>query len=203
MANWILGLTGGIGSGKSMASRYFEQQGIECIDADQIARDVVQTGTTALNSIIEHFGTGVLLPNGQLNRAQLRSIIFSDPAEKQWLEQLLHPLIQAETERCLHESQSAYTVLVSPLLFEQGRHQQCDRTLLIDAPEQLQRQRTMVRDGTSSEQVESIMSSQWTRAQRRSMADDVLLNDQGPEQLYQQLKVLHKRYVNLALKTQR
>ncbi len=198
MARWILGLTGGIGSGKTMATRYLEQQGIECIDADQIARDVVKPGSAALDAITAHFGTQVQQPDGHLNRPRLRTIIFSDPAAKQWLEALLHPLIQQETQRQLKESQSPYTVLASPLLFEHGQQKHCQRTLLIDAPEDVQCQRSMQRDGASSAQIEAIMQSQWTREQRQSLADDILMNDQDLEHLYQLLARLHQNYLAMA-----
>src|SRR3989338_6241173 len=140
-----IGLTGGIGSGKTAATDHFQQLGIAVVDADVVAREVVVPGSPALAQIAEHFGAQILDHSGALDRAQLRKIIFSNPSEKSWLETLLHPLIRTEILRQLEQAHSPYAILVSPLLFETGQHLLVDRTLLIDAPEALQVSRATAR----------------------------------------------------------
>ncbi len=195
MAKWVLGLTGGIGSGKTLASDYLASLGIDIIDADLCARQVVEPGCPALAAIAEHFGADILDAGGALQRAQLRRIIFQDEAQKHWLEALLHPLIRACISTQLARSQSSYSVLVSPLLFESGQADFCQRTLLIDAPESLQLERTLKRDGGDIGQVQAIIASQWSRERRRARADDVLLNDGDREQFYAELERLHAAYL--------
>ncbi len=192
------GLTGGIGSGKSAAMSEFQTLGVPCIDADQVARDVVEPGSQAVNSIAEHFGNDSLLPDGNLNRAYLRQKVFATPSEKDWLESLLHPLINRQIRNWLAQCDAPYCILSSPLLLETKQHELVNRILLIDVPESLQISRTMGRDSNSEEQVKAIMAAQSTRTFKRSRADDIILNDQDLVHLSNEVKKLHRRYQQLA-----
>ncbi len=194
---WILGLTGGIGSGKSAAAQRFVELGVHLVDADQAARWVVEPGRPALASIIERFGPGVLLENGQLDRAALRALIFADPTQRQWLEQLLHPLIGQEIFSYLAKAESPYAVFVSPLMIESGQHRKTQRLLVIDAPEALQVQRTLARDQTNPEQVQAILKAQTSREERLRHADDVVVNDRDLAWLHEQIDRLHHFYLTL------
>ncbi len=194
----IIGLTGGIGSGKTAASDYFETLGITVVDADLVSRLVVEPGSPALGKIAEHFGADILDQDGALNRTALRKIVFDTPDERIWLEGLLHPLIGEEIQRQLNTSQSPYTLLVSPILFESGQNLMTQRALLIDAPEELQISRTSVRDNTDPESVKSIMKAQTQREERRKLADDIILNDSDLESLHKKLDQLHQEYLALA-----
>lgn len=195
---WVLGLTGGIGSGKSAASDYFAKLGIVVVDADIVAREVVEPGQPAWQAIREHFGPEVLQADGSLNRAWLRQKVFAEPAERQWLEQQTHPRIRDSIIRQLQQAQSPYAILSSPLLFESGQAQLTARTLLIDVPEEVQLQRASARDGNDAEQIRRIMAAQLSRQERRARADDVADNSGSLEQLYAQLQGLHERYLNYA-----
>ncbi|MEX1196678.1 MAG: dephospho-CoA kinase [Pseudohongiellaceae bacterium] len=193
----IIGLTGGIGSGKSAATRRFAEHGVPVVDADVVSRQVVEAGTPALAAIAAHFGDQVLQADGRLNRPALREIIFHDPAEKHWLEALLHPLIRDEIIRQLQESDACYTILVSPLLLESGQDQLVDRVLVIDIPEALQRERTMARDDSSLETVQAIMDAQMSRSHRLSQASDVIVNDGDLAQLQEAVDQQHACYQRL------
>ena len=197
MKPWILGLTGGIGSGKSAAAEHFASLGIHMVDADHAARWVVEPGRPALAQIVEPFGEAVLLPDGQLNRAALRERIFKAEDERRWLEQLLHPLIGQEIASNLAQAQSPYAILVSPLLVESGQHRMTQRVLVVDTPEHLQLERTIRRDKVSEEQVRSILKAQALRDDRLKHADDVLLNDGDLGHLHQQVERLHQFYLGL------
>lgn len=194
---WILGLTGGIGSGKSAAAQHFIDLGVHLVDADNAARWVVEPGRPALAKIVEHFGAQVLQANGELDRSALRGLIFQDPEQRRWLETLLHPLIGQEIISYLARAESPYAILVSPLLVESGQYKMTQRVLVIDAPEQLQIQRTMQRDSTSEEQVQAILKAQAGRKQRLSHADDVLINDRDPAWLKSEVERLHHFYLTL------
>jgi len=194
----VVGLTGGIGSGKTAASEHFKSLGITIVDADEVSRQVVEPGTPALSEIAEHFRERVLNTDQSLDRRALREIVFNQPDEKKWLEQLLHPLIGMETFRQLQASQSAYTIFVSPLLIEIGQDKMTQRILVVDAPESEQVSRTIKRDDTDAESVKSIMQSQASRALRLEKADDVLLNDGSLENLKEKVEALHRVYLELA-----
>lgn len=196
----IIGLTGGIGSGKTAASDYFASKGITVVDADVVSRLVVEPGQSALQQIKEHFGEHILDAQGRLDRAALRKIVFDAPEQRTWLEQLLHPLIAEEIQRQLEASQSAYTLLVSPILFESGQNLFCQRTLVVDAPESLQIARTTARDNTDEQGVKAIMKAQTQRETRLQKADDVLLNDGSLQDLHQKIDQLHEHYLELAKK---
>ncbi|WP_313738522.1 dephospho-CoA kinase [Pseudomonas sp.] len=194
---WILGLTGGIGSGKSAAAERFLELGVHLVDADQAARWVVEPGRPALASIVERFGPGVLLDDGQLNRPALRALIFADPEQRRWLEALLHPLIGQEIFSYLAKAESPYAVYVSPLLIESGQYAKTQRILVIDAPHELQMQRTLQRDGTNPVQVEAIFKAQLKREDRLRHADDVVVNDRDVLWLREQIDRLHHFYLTL------
>lgn len=194
----VIGLTGGIGSGKTLATDHFARLGINIVDADVASRIIVEPGRPALHEIAKRFGADVLHADGTLNRARLRAIVFADPAARKALEHITHPRIAEEIARQLAASTSPYTILVSPLLFESSQHRFAQRTVLIDAHEAQQRQRAAKRDGVSEEQIEAIMAVQMSRAERRQRADDVLLNDGNIEHLQAAVEALHKRYLALA-----
>jgi len=192
---FILGLTGGIGSGKSAASQWFETQGITIVDADIVAREIVAKGQPALQQIHAVFGDWVLLDNGELNRRALREHIFKNPDARKILESITHPAIRQSIIQQLQAATSSYVILVSPLLFETNQHELTDRTLLIDASEQLQIQRASQRDGQSVEQIKKIIQAQMPREQKRRLADDIVLNDGHLDHLYSHLKPLHQMYL--------
>jgi dephospho-CoA kinase len=197
---YIIGLTGGIGSGKTAASDYFSTLGITVVDADVCARIVVEPGKPALQAIVEYFGSKVLSSDGSLNRAQLRQIIFSDEAERQWLETLLHPLIFEEMWGQLQNATSPYAILVSPLLVEAGQAIICQRILVVDVPEDIQLARAAARDTNSAEQIKAIMATQTSREMRVAAADDLLLNDSDLAALYKKIDALHQQYLHAASK---
>ena len=195
---FILGITGGIGSGKSAATQWFESQGITVIDADVVAREVVEPNQPALYAIRQAFGDWVLLEDGQLNRRALREHIFQVPEARQTLENITHPAIRQSIIQQLQQAQSPYTILVSPLLFETNQHQLVQHTLLIDASEQTQLARASQRDGQSEAQIRKIIEIQMPRAQKQRLANDIVLNDGLLEHLHHQLKPLHLSYLQRA-----
>lgn len=192
---FILGLTGGIGSGKSAASHWFEQQGIQVVDADKVAREVVALGQPILRDIHAQFGDWVLLNNGELNRRALRDYIFEHPAARQQLEAITHPVIRQTILQQLSHTTSPYAILVSPLLFETNQHELTHRTLLIDASIDLQILRASQRDHQSIEQIQTIIQTQMSREKKRALADDVVTNDGLLIDLYAQLSPLHLEYL--------
>jgi len=197
MKPWILGLTGGIGSGKSAVAEQFGRLGVHWVDADHAARWVVEPGKPALQRIVEHFGDAVLTPTGELNRAALRAQVFGNADERKWLEQLLHPLIRQEIAEHLARAQSPYSILVSPLLIEAGQYRQTNRVLVVDVPESLQVQRAMRRDQSSEAQIRAILNAQASREDRLRHADDVLVNDRDLAWLEAEVQRLHDFYLTL------
>lgn len=191
MAKLLLGLTGGIASGKSAVAQRLQQLGAEIIDTDQIAREVVSAGQPALNAIAEHFGSEVINVDGSLNRAVLRARIFAKPEEREWLETLLHPLIRQIAFDRAANAASAVAVLVVPLLFESGHYNQTNLNLVVDVPVETQRQRVLARDGVDPQQVEQILNAQMSREQRLEKADRVIDNSGTLEQLYSQVDALY------------
>ncbi|WP_127556387.1 dephospho-CoA kinase [Saccharospirillum alexandrii] len=191
----IIGLTGGIGSGKSAASRVFESLGIGCVDADVVARDVVAKGSPALSAIAERFGSDILTTKGQLNRASLRERIFTSNEDKTWLEALLHPLIREQILAQLKQQPPPYSVLVAPLLFENGLEALCDETVLIDVPESVQRQRVTQRDSVNADQVQRIIDSQMGRADKQARATHYIENTGTLAQLETAILALHHHFV--------
>ncbi|MFB8831275.1 dephospho-CoA kinase [Azotobacter sp. CWF10] len=197
MKPWILGLTGGIGSGKSAAAQHFRTLGVHLVDADEAARWVVEPDRPALAKIVEHFGAEVLLPDGRLDRAALRARIFQNAEERRWLERLLHPLIRQEICSHLERASSPYAILVSPLLVETDQHKMTQRILVIDVPESLQLERAMQRDQADRKQVEAIIKAQASREERLRHADDVLVNDRDLPWLHSEVERLHRFYLTL------
>ncbi|MGF1807171.1 dephospho-CoA kinase, partial [Aliivibrio sifiae] len=176
--SYVIAITGGIGSGKTtVADTFYKNHNIDLVDADVIAREVVEPNTIGLTKIIEHFGKSILLENGYLNRSELRQRIFSSPDEKKWLNDLLHPLIREEMLRQLSLAQSEYVILVVPLLVENQLQYLANRILVVDVLEQTQINRTVNRDKVNQEQVKAILASQASRAERLAIADDIIKND--------------------------
>ena len=187
----LVGLTGGIGSGKSAAADYFATLGIDVVDADLASRAVVEPGQPALSTIAEHFGAGIVDAQGHLDRAALRKKVFSDVAERKWLQQLLHPLINTYLVEQVAGARSAYCLLVNPLLIESGQQQWCDSVIVVDVPVATQLTRTMDRDDNTREQVQAIIDAQASREQRLKNANFVITNDQDLPSLYEQIDALH------------
>ena len=201
MSNLIIGLTGGIGSGKTTITNMFQALDIDIIDADIIAREVVAPKSYALEKIVEHFGNDYLTEQGQLNRAKLRSTIFSNQDAKQWLNNLLHPLIRDEIINQTKAANSNYCILVAPLLVENKLLHLVDRVLVIDVEECTQLKRTLTRDTSSADEIKAIMASQASRAQRLSKADDIIDNDSDNLTIVQQqVSELNATYHTLAAK---
>ncbi|MDG9668247.1 dephospho-CoA kinase [Hahella sp. CR1] len=194
----VIGLTGGIASGKSAAAAMFVELGVPCIDADQVARDVVEPGEPALQHIAEHFGSALITPSGALDRAALRKLVFHDPEQKKWLESLLHPLINQRIRNWLSACASPYCILASPLLLETRQHELVERVLVIDVPEPVQIARAMARDQNSEDLVRRIIATQSGREYKRQHADDIILNDKDLAHLNQEVAKLHEYYLELA-----
>lgn len=198
-----IALTGGIASGKSAASLFFQALGAAIIDADAISRDLVRPNSVGLQKIIEQFGNEVLLEDGQLNRAALRAIVFSDSKARDWLNSLLHPLIHQEMQRqresAAKSSRLNYVINDIPLLVETNKGKEFDRVLVIDCPESIQVKRLMARDNCSKTKAQTILNSQASREQRLAIADDVIINDKDLHSLQQRVINLHHSYS--ALKT--
>lgn len=192
---YIVGLTGGIGSGKSAASQWFEHQDIDVVDADVVAREVVQPGQPALEKIAQHFGDWVLQADGQLDRRALRDYVFQHPEARQQLEAITHPIIRQSILSQLQQAQSAYVILVSPLLFETGQDRMTHRNLLVDVSEATQLKRASQRDAQSTEQIQKIIATQMPRSEKLKRADDVVHNEGTLDELYQQLMRLHTDYL--------
>jgi dephospho-CoA kinase len=193
----VVGLTGGIGSGKSAAAEIFRALGVEVIDADALAREVVEPGQSALSDIAAHFGSDIVTAEGYLDRAALRRIVFSNSEHKSWLESLLHPLIAELLQRRLNATKSPYAILESPLLLETEQHKLVERVLVIDASEDTQIDRSVRRDGSDEEVIRSIIASQIGRAERIQHADDLVSNEEGLEQLRENIEALHSKYMGM------
>jgi len=194
----VIGVTGGIGSGKTAVTDRFQSHGITVVDADLASRVIVEPGRPALAEIEVHFGSHVISGDGTLDRRALRDIVFTHPDERKWLEQLTHPLIGQEIISQLQTSQSAYTVLVSPLLLESAQHQMTQRILVIDAPVETQVARTVSRDDATEDGVKAIINVQMDRDTRLKKADDVIINDKSLNDLYNAVDTLHSTYLALA-----
>ena len=191
----IIGLTGGIGSGKTAVSDIFEELGIGIVDADLASRVVVEKGRPSLEEIAKHFGQGILTEAGELDRAKLREIIFNSDEEKNWLESLLHPVIAKQIQEELKASSSPYTILVSPLLLETNQKDFCNKVLVVDVPVETQIERTLKRDGVSLGQVQSIIKAQISRDKRLELADEVIVNDKSLEDLQLAVSKLHQQFI--------
>ena len=193
-----IGLTGGIGSGKTAASDWFARQGVQIVDADVVARQVVEPHQPALQEIVDTFGKHMLLEDGSLNRAVMRAHVFAHPDARAQLEAITHPRIRHAMIEQLHAAQSPYVLLVSPLLLETSQHELVDRVLLVDVEEALQQQRASQRDGQMPEAIAKIMAAQLSRAERHRRAHDVVNNSGALPDLHQQLAQLHQQYLSHA-----
>ncbi|HSG20842.1 MAG TPA: dephospho-CoA kinase, partial [Burkholderiaceae bacterium] len=187
---FVVGLTGGIGSGKSTVAALFAEFGIEAVDADQLSRDVVEPGSPALATIAEHFGAEFIDDSGALKRGDLRQRVFADPGARRWLEALLHPLIAERMVQQLNRCASPYCLLVSPLLLETEQHRLVQRILVVDVSEQTQLARTLERDDSDAQTVQAIIAAQLGREERLARADDVLDNEVSPEKLREAIAAL-------------
>jgi dephospho-CoA kinase len=194
----VIGLTGGIGSGKSTVADLFHARGIDIVDADLIARLVVAPDQPALEQISAHFGPEILDASGALRRDELRKIVFADASERRWLEGLLHPLIDTEIRRQIRACKSPYCLLVSPLLLETRQRELTDRVLLVDVDRETQLRRTLERDAGSRGTVEAIIDAQMAPESRREAADDILDNRGSIDALVAPVETLHKAYLSLA-----
>ncbi|CAE6887896.1 Catalyzes the phosphorylation of the 3'-hydroxyl group of dephosphocoenzyme A to form coenzyme A [Vibrio sp. B1ASS3] len=201
---FVIGLTGGIASGKTTVANLFKQQfKIDIVDADIVAREVVEPGTPGLNAIIEHFGADIVRDDQALDRAKLREKIFSNPEEKAWLNGLLHPMIREKMIEDLEQVTSDYALLVVPLLVENKLDSLCDRVLVVDVDPQTQISRTVKRDNVSEEQANAILASQASREQRLALADDVVKNNPDDPDLLLQITDLHEKYLAMCKKNLR
>lgn len=192
-----IGVTGGIASGKSTVARAFAAYGIPWVDADDVAREVVEPGEPALAEITARYGNKVLTKDGRLNRRALREIVFRDSTERHWLESVTHPRIRQRLLECLQRmraSAAPYHLLISPLLFESGQHELADRTLAIDIPESLQISRTTSRDDVDEAQARAIIAAQMSRSERLARADDIIDNSGDPQALERQVAELDLKY---------
>ena len=193
----VIGLTGGIGSGKTAVCQLFEKLGIPIIDADVIAHELTQADQPAVQKIIDVFGPNLLDNKGALDRTKLRQIVFSDPDKRFELESILHPLVLVEIHTRIQAMDTPYCVICIPLLLETDMTENIDRVLVVDAPEELQISRTQERDNLTSDEIHQIMSAQTSRSQRLDAANDVITNDSDMANLEKQVTVLHNRYLEL------
>lgn len=202
MSNLIVGLSGGIGSGKTTVSNLFAQHGVTVVDADIIARNVVSKESSALAQIITRFGQQFLTRTGELNRAKLRTRIFSHPDDKLWLNNLLHPMIRQQIIAALEQAPSVYCLLVAPLLLENQLDKMVDHVLIVDVSEETQIQRTLLRDSSNENEIRAIIASQITRNLRIKAADDILNNDNMTlNQLEDKVNLLHQKYIKMSKST--
>lgn len=196
---YIVGLTGGIGSGKSAAARVFESMGAAIVDTDAIAHELTAPGGAAIAPIRTAFGADYITADGALARARTRELVFADAAKKRLLEAILHPLIRDRSNERVQAAPSSYVILMVPLLVESGDYRRrCQRILVVDCPEELQIERVMARSGISAEQVRAIMATQAKRAARLAVADDVIDNSGDQAQLRREVEALHRRYLQFA-----
>jgi len=203
MSQFVVGLTGGIGSGKTTVAALFAKKGIVLIDTDQLARDVIQPGSKALQDIVQAFGPSVLSSDHTLNRRALRKIIFADLKKRQWLEHLLHPLIRIAMLEKIQAAQSPYCIAIIPLLLENEPNPIINRILVVDASESLQKIRAIKRDELHADDIQKIIDSQIPREKRLQGAQDVIVNDGKLEDLIPQVDKLHELYFTLSQKLPR
>ena len=192
-----VGLTGGIASGKTTAANTFAELGVTVVDSDVIAREVVEPGQPALAEIVEAFGNDILGPDGALDRARLRSIVFADPNKRATLESIMHPLIRAATLDAIEKASGSYVLIVVPLLVETGFGGITDRVLVVDCPVAVQRSRFIARDGESPEQADRILAAQADRGARLAIADDVIDNQGAIGDTREIVGQLHVKYLDL------
>jgi dephospho-CoA kinase len=195
---FIVGLTGGIASGKSTVAERFARHGVPVIDADALARQVVEPGQPALERLIQTFGPDVLGADGRLDRERLRQRVFADPEQRRALDRIMHPAIGLAMQQALREAQGPYLILMVPLLVETGQHQLVNRVLVVDVPESVQIARLMMRDGGDAEQAAAILAAQTSRAQGLAAAHDIINNEGSPAALDTAVDRLHAAYLEMA-----
>ena len=194
----IVGLTGGIGSGKSAAANFFQNEGITVIDADGLSREVIEEGTPGFVSIVEYFGSKIIDSDGSINRAHLRKEVFDDDKKKKLLESIIHPLVRELMVKKIAASKSPYSIVMVPLIFETNSMSNYNRILVIDCDPKLQLERAMLRDNNSKAQIEKIMDSQCSREERISIANDIIPNNDSLENLKIRSIAMHKFYLGLS-----
>jgi dephospho-CoA kinase len=192
-----IGLTGGIGSGKSAVSQIFTDLGVTVIDTDLLSRELVKQGSPLLNKIKQYFGNEIISKSGELDRKQLRQLVFKDKAKKQWLEKLLHPEIKYLLLEQLKKISEIYVVVVVPLLLENNNYNFINRILVVDCSEALQLSRAITRDQSSSDEIKKIIASQMPRSKRLMLADDIIVNEGTLESLEEKVLELHEKYQKL------
>lgn len=190
----MVGLTGGIGSGKSTVSDMFTALGVSIVDADLISRKLVIPGSDTLRQITEHFGIAILQNDGSLDRKALRKLVFADAGAREWLEALLHPMVREEVLRYLAGITFDWVILSAPLLLESGMQDICDRILVVDVEEKTQIQRTRQRDNSTAAEVTTVMGTQLGRAERLALADDIISNEGSLRELQEQVSKLKQSY---------
>lgn len=198
---FIVGITGGIGCGKTAVTNLLATKGVTIVDADIVAREVVEPGESALDAIVDHFGHDIINESGELDRAALRVKVFSDTEERKWLETLLHPIIRNRIIEQLNHSEGNYAVLSSPLLLETDQKSLTDHIVVIDLPEKLQVSRTMQRDSNSAEQIKAIIAAQMPREQKLQEADTIICNDADLDSLRDKVEKLHLDLTELSQRT--
>ena len=199
MSDFVVGLTGGIGSGKSAAAACFAAQGIAVVDTDAIAHELTAAGGAAMPALLAEFGPEVAAPDGALDRAGMRRLVFAEPAARGRLEAILHPLIRELSAARCRDAVSPYVILAVPLLVETGAYRdRCQRIVVVDCPESLQISRVMARNGLTEVEIRAIMAAQASRDQRLAVADDVLNNDGDLHHLESQVADLHRKYLRLS-----
>ncbi|MDR2838970.1 MAG: dephospho-CoA kinase [Azonexus sp.] len=200
MSDYFVGLTGGIGSGKSKVAELFAERGIEVVDADAIARQLTATGGAAMPALVARFGPQIADASGALDRPAMRRLVFADAARRKELEAILHPLIDEESSRRCRAAASPYVIIDVPLLVEGGSHRRgrYQRILVVDCPEDLQIARVAARNGFDEAAVRAIMAAQATRAERLAVADDVIVNDDSIDALSMAVEALHRKYLGFS-----
>lgn len=194
----VIGITGGIGSGKTTVANLFADRGVPVIDADDLARRVVAHGEPGYEEIVKQFGSEILMETGELDRRMMREHVFSDPDKRERLEAIVHPRVYAEMKRQLDDLEGPYAIVVVPLLIETGGRDIVDRVLVVDSPEELQIERTLRRDGATREGVEKILAAQADHRSRLAAADDVIENAASKRELEGAVARLHRRYLEEA-----
>jgi dephospho-CoA kinase len=193
----IIGVTGGIGSGKTAVTQFFSESNIDIIDADIVARKVVEPNRTVWKKIVHYFGPHVLLESKEINRAWLREAVFKDKKARQWLESITHPKIRQEIKALLNASTSQYSILVSPLLFETNQHLLVDKKVVVDVTETMQLERVSQRDDNTQEQIQRIINAQMTRQDRLDRADYIIDNKQDLISLKNNVETLHQYFLSI------
>ena len=196
----IIGLTGGIGSGKSAVANFFQDEGITVIDADELAREVIDKNSPGYKSIVDYFGSKIIDSNGLIDRAFLRKEAFDDDKKKKVLESIIHPLVKDLMTKRIATSNSVYSIIMVPLIFETNSMSNYNRILVIDCDPKIQLERATLRDNNSNEQIQKIIDSQCSREERLSIANDVIPNNDSLENLKTRSLAMHKFYLGLCKK---